>query len=148
MRQAWATTLSARIIDPEGYVATHQHASIAHQLGWPFPFWNQGQHGCGWHFSFKNTAGPGWRPNDLSKPDGWTLAGARDAGLNEDGWRIEVTNAAAVVTAPLEVRHLRGALPPASLAGHRPGRGAAVHRVDHAGAARTSARLGGCISTR
>ena len=100
MRQAWAATLSGRIMDPEGYVATHQHASIAHQLGWPFPFWNQGRRGCGWHFSFKNTAGPGWRPNDLSKPDGWTLTGARDAGVNEDGWRIEVTNAAAVVTAP------------------------------------------------
>ena len=100
MRKDWAATLSGRIMDPEGYVATHQHASIAHQLGWPFPFWSQGQRGCGWHFSFKNTAGPGWRPNDLSKPDGWTLSGARDAGVNEDGWRLEVTNAAAVVTAP------------------------------------------------
>jgi hypothetical protein len=100
MRQAWSTTLSGRILDPEGYVATHQHASIAHQLGWPFPFWSQGRRGCGWHFSFKNTAGPGWRPNDLSKPDGWTLTGARDAGMNEDGWRIEVTNTTAVVTAP------------------------------------------------
>ena len=100
MRKAWSETLSARIIDPEGYVATHQHASIAHQLGWPFPFWTQGQHGCGWHFSFKNTAGPGWRPNDLNKPDGWALAGARDAGVNEDGWRVEVTNAPAVLTAP------------------------------------------------
>jgi len=100
MRAAWASTLSGRIIDPEGYVATHQHASIAHQLGWPFPFWTQGRRGCGWHFSFKNTVGPGWRPNDLSKPDGWTLAGARDAGVAEDGWRLEITNAAAVVTAP------------------------------------------------
>ncbi len=99
MRDAWSATLNARIIDPEGYVATHQHASIAHQLGWPFPFWNQGRRGCGWHFSFKNTAGPGWRPNDLAKPDGWTLANARAAGLNDDGWRIEVTNAAAVITA-------------------------------------------------
>jgi len=100
MRKAWSDTLSGRIIDAEGYVATHQHASIAHQLGWPFPFWNQGRRGCGWHFSFKNTAGPGWRPNDLSKTDGWILTGARDAGVNEDGWRIEVTNADAVVTAP------------------------------------------------
>src|SRR5262249_24083144 len=33
MRQAWASTLTARIMDPEGYVATHQHQSIAHQLG-------------------------------------------------------------------------------------------------------------------
>jgi uncharacterized lipoprotein YddW (UPF0748 family) len=100
MRRAWAETLGGRIIDADGYVATHQHASIAHQLGWPFPFWTQGRRGCGWHFSFKNTAGPGWRPNDLSKPDGWTLAGARDASVNEDGWRVEVTNAAAIVTAP------------------------------------------------
>ena len=100
MRGDWARTLHGRIMDAEGYVATHQHASIAHQLGWPFPFWNQGRRGCGWHFSFKNTAGPGWRPNDLSKPDGWTLAGAKDTGLNEDGWRVEATNAAAIVTAP------------------------------------------------
>jgi hypothetical protein len=100
MRRAWSGTLSARILDPEGYVATHQHASIAHQLGWPFPFWSQGRRGCGWHFSFKNTAGAGWRPNDLSKPEGWKLAEARDAGVNEDGWRIEVTNTAAFVTAP------------------------------------------------
>jgi hypothetical protein len=100
MRQAWDSALSARIMDPEGYVATHQHASIAHQLGWPFPFWTQGRRGCGWHFSFKNTAGPGWRPNDLSKPAGWALTGARDAGVNEDGWRVEVTNASALVTAP------------------------------------------------
>jgi len=99
MRQDWSSTLQGRIMDAEGYVATHQHASIAHQLGWPFPFWNQGKHGCGWHFSFKNTAGPGWRPKDLSKPDGWTLDGAKDAGINEDGWRIEVTNAAAIITA-------------------------------------------------
>ena len=101
MRQAWAATLSARIEDPEGYVATHQHQNIAHQLGWPFPFWTQGRHGCGWHFSFKNTVGPGWRPNDLAKTDGWTLSGASNAGTNEDGWRIEVTNTDAVVTAPV-----------------------------------------------
>src|SRR3989442_7242412 len=30
MRQAWAATLSGRVIDPEGYVATHQQPSIAH----------------------------------------------------------------------------------------------------------------------
>jgi len=100
MREAWASTLTSRIMDPEGYVATHQHASIAHQLGWPFPFWNQGRHGCGWHFSFKNTIGPNWRPHDLSKADGWKLDGASDGGINEDGWRIDVTNAAAHITAP------------------------------------------------
>ena len=100
MRANWERTLSERIIDAEGYVATHQHASIAHQLGWPFPFWNQGRRGCGWHFSFKNTAMPGWRPNDLSRPDGWELSGARAAGLDEEGWQLDITNAQALLTAP------------------------------------------------
>lgn len=99
MRRAWSRTLSGRILDPEGYVATHQHASIAHQLGWPFPFWNQGRRGCGWHFSFKNTVDKNWRPHDLSEPDGWTLSGASDAGIGEDGWQLDVTNAGALVTA-------------------------------------------------
>jgi hypothetical protein len=100
MRQQWNETLSGRIIDSEGYVATHQHASIAHQLGWPFPFWNQGRRGCGWHFSFKNTAGEGWRPHDLSEPEGWTIDGGTNAGINEDGWRIELKSPGVVVTAP------------------------------------------------
>jgi len=100
MRKAWRSTLSARIVDPEGYVATHQHASIAHQLGWPFPFWNQGRRGFGWHFSFKNTVGPGWRPNQLNRPEGWTLNGAKDAGVNDDGWVIQVEQANAVIIPP------------------------------------------------
>jgi len=81
-------------------VATHQHASIAHQLGWPFPFWNQGSRGCGWHFSFKDTVGPPWRQGHLNKPDGWTPSGARDTGTNESGWGLEATAPEAVITAP------------------------------------------------
>ena len=75
---AWDRVLSTRIIDDEGYVSIHQHASIAHPLGWPFPFWNQGQGGCGWHFSFKDTVGPGWRQDHLSTTTGWHLANAAD----------------------------------------------------------------------
>ncbi|GAB6185593.1 glycosyl hydrolase family 65 protein [Thermopirellula anaerolimosa] len=100
MRRNWSAALSKRILDPEGYVATHQHASIAHQLGWPFPFWNQGRRGCGWHFSFKNTIGAGWRPNNLSTTDGWELRGAADGGLGEDGWMLEVREPDAVIVAP------------------------------------------------
>jgi hypothetical protein len=100
MRQQWRDSLSNRILDPEGYVATHQHASIAHQLGWPFPFWNQGRRGCGWHFSFRNTAGEGWRPHDLSKTNGWTFTGVRDAGLAEDGWRMDLAEKNATLLAP------------------------------------------------
>ena len=99
MRREWSTTLRGREMDPEGYVATHQHQSIAHQLGWPFPFWGQGR-GIGWHFSFKNTIGPGWRPNDVNKPDGWQLDGAQAVSVNEDGWKLNLTNAAAVITPP------------------------------------------------
>src|SRR5215831_3695463 len=88
MRQDWKDTLNSRIIDSEGYVATHQHGSIAHQLGWPFPFWNQGRHGCGWHFSLKTTAPPGYRPTTLAKTNGWTLVDLRDAGVTEDGWNL------------------------------------------------------------
>ncbi|PWU16553.1 MAG: hypothetical protein C5B50_13230 [Verrucomicrobia bacterium] len=100
MRSRWKHALTARVIDPEGYVATHQHASIAHQLGWPFPFWNQGRHGFGWHFSFKNTAIPGFRPNDLASTNGWLISGGRDGGMNEDGWQLEITNSSALITPP------------------------------------------------
>ncbi len=100
MRRDWRQVLSGRLLDPEGYVATHQHASIAHQLGWPFPFWNQGRHGCGWHFSFKNTAPAGWRPGELSKTNGWGITGASDGGVGEDGWQIKVQDSGAILTAP------------------------------------------------
>ncbi len=99
-RQAWDNTLSNRIIDKDGYVSVHQHASIAHPLGWPFPFWQQGTGGMGWHFSFKDTVGPGWRPNDLNKQDGWQLSGASDDGIDENGWNLTLTEPNASVTAP------------------------------------------------
>jgi hypothetical protein len=89
-RNQWSNVLSSRIIDPEGYVATHQHASIAHQLGWPFPFWNQGRRGCGWHFSFKNTAPEGWRPHDLAKTNDWTFTSISPVGLTDDGWLLDL----------------------------------------------------------
>ena len=100
MRREWSEVLSARLMDPEGYVATHQHGSIAHQLGWPFPAWHHGQGGWGWHFSFKDTIGPPWRPDQLSTQEGWTPQGARDAGIGEDGWRLELTEPRAAVRTP------------------------------------------------
>lgn len=100
-RQQWSQVLTARVIDPEGYVATHQHASVAHPLGWPFPFWNQGRRTAGWHFSFKDTVGPGWRTDKLSTPDGWEVLHAESAGVTEEGWRIILTGTNASVTAPL-----------------------------------------------
>lgn len=90
-RERWRQTLSSRIIDPEGYVATHQHPSIAHQLGWPFPFHNQGRGGFGWHFTFKDTVGPPWRQNTLDQPGSWQLHGAENGGVTNDGWTVQLT---------------------------------------------------------
>lgn len=101
MRQSWRDALSARILDADGYLATHQHASIAHQLGWPFPFYIQGQGGFGWHYSFRNTVDANWRPRDLNTPGDWQLAGAKDGGTNQDGWRIEFTAPGAFATPPI-----------------------------------------------
>ncbi|MCF7669467.1 MAG: hypothetical protein K9N48_06805 [Verrucomicrobia bacterium] len=99
-RAAWRRALSQRIIDPNGYVATHQHPSIAHQHGWPFPFWNQGKDTAGWHFSFKNTIGPPWRKTGLDTPDDWTMHGAVDKGIDEFGWNIRLTETNASITTP------------------------------------------------
>lgn len=98
-RQQWSDVLSNRIIEPDGYVSVHQHASIAHPHGWPFPFWNGGVGGYGWHFSFKDTVGPPWRPNDLSTTEGWKLDNATDEGIGEYGWSLKLS-ADAVVAPP------------------------------------------------
>lgn len=100
MRAQWSDVLSKRIIDKDGYVAVHQHASIAHPYGWPFPFWNGGIGGFGWHFSFKDTVGVPWRPAELSSTKDWTLKGATDGCASEDGWELKLTEPKAVFTAP------------------------------------------------
>lgn len=100
MRARWRDVLSRRILDAEGYVASHQHASFAHPLGWPFPFWKQGEGSWGWHFSFKNTPAPTWLIKDQCTQQGWGVDGARDAGLGEWGWNLDLTAPNASVTTP------------------------------------------------
>ncbi|HOX37230.1 MAG TPA: hypothetical protein PL033_04505 [Candidatus Brocadiia bacterium] len=100
IRQGWRAVLTSRIMDGEGYVATHQHHSIAHQLGWPFPFVTQGDSGCCWFFSFKDMVGEGWRPKELCHGEGWTLDGAESAGIEEYGWRVRLTGPDATMTPP------------------------------------------------
>ncbi|MCX7766507.1 MAG: hypothetical protein N2246_07370, partial [Candidatus Sumerlaeia bacterium] len=97
-RKQWNYALSSRFIDPEGYVSSHQHASITHQHGWPFPFWTQGLGGAGWHFSFKDTVDEPFRTTQLATPAGWILEGARDEGLSEDGWNLRLTSRNASIT--------------------------------------------------
>ncbi|GMQ80228.1 MAG: hypothetical protein BMS9Abin04_184 [Planctomycetia bacterium] len=100
IRQRWRTALSARIIDPEGYVATHQHPSIAHQLGWPFPFWRQSPGGTwGWHFSLQNVMA-GWHGTTERTQEGWTLVGAEDQGIADHAWNIRLTRPRAMVLPP------------------------------------------------
>lgn len=98
--QAWADALSTRQIDPDGYVASHQHASIAHQQGWPFPFWQQGGPGTwGWHFSLRGVP-HNWDGSPAMTQEGWTLERAVDHGIAEEKWNIELTGPQASATTP------------------------------------------------
>ncbi len=97
-RQQWSDVLSSRVMDKEGYVSVHQHASIAHPLGWPFPYWHGGQGGMGWHFSFKDTVDGHWRPQTLSTTEGWEPRGIEDKGVGEYGWNLKLTEPNAMLT--------------------------------------------------
>lgn len=100
IRERWAKALSARGMDEEGYVFTHQHASIAHQEGWPFPFWAQGRPAAwGWHFSLANVPG-GWHGTEPKPQEGWTIGGGEDRGIENDAWNIELTEPNAFVISP------------------------------------------------
>ncbi len=95
----WSAALSGRIIDADGYVATHQHASIAHQLGWPFPFWKQGQGGWGWHFALPGMD-RGWHGTEPKTAEGWTMEGVEAGAIEHDAWRIVLTGPGAWVAPP------------------------------------------------
>jgi hypothetical protein len=100
IRKRWAQALSNRRMDPEGYVATHQHASIAHQDGWPFPFWKQGGPGTwGWHFSLEGVP-KGWHGTQEKTQEGWELSGGEDLGISDNAWNIRFTSAGAFVRTP------------------------------------------------
>ncbi len=49
-KQSFRVLLGGRTMTAEGYVSSHQHRGMAHDLGWPFPIWTQIA-GWGWHFS-------------------------------------------------------------------------------------------------
>ncbi len=104
LRKRWSQALSSRKIDPEGYVATHQHASIAHQDGWPFPFWKQGGLGTwGWHFSLDGVPN-GWHGTEEKTQEGWELCGGIDNGISDHAWNIELTSPNAYIrTMPIVI---------------------------------------------
>ncbi len=100
LRRRWRDALRGRIIDAEGYVATHQHASIAHQQGWPFPFWCQGGDGAwGWHFSLAGMP-DGWHSTHVRNQDGWTVIHGNDAGISDLAWKVELTAPHAALQPP------------------------------------------------
>lgn len=99
-REEWARTLAARGMDDEGYVWTHQHASIAHQQGWPFPFWKQGGPDTwGWHFSLAGVPN-GWHGTEAKDQTGWESSGTEDEGIHDNAWWLRLTEPNATVTTP------------------------------------------------
>jgi hypothetical protein len=50
MNTKFGSLFGSRVMAEDGYVSSHQHRGMAHDLGWPFPLWTQ-VIGWGWHFS-------------------------------------------------------------------------------------------------
>lgn len=96
MRNRWAAALASRGMSSEGYILTHQHDGLAHAEGWPFPLWTQAG-GIGWHFRGTGIQGYDGPP---ATPEGWTLTGARDNGVGDKGWQIELTEPGAFLETP------------------------------------------------
>ena len=98
-REQWASVLASRRFDAEGYVVTNQHNSIAHQDGWPFPFWKQGQNTWGWHFSLEGVPN-GWHGTEVKNQEGWILQGGQDNGIDSAGWKIDIKASCSSIEAP------------------------------------------------
>jgi len=105
IEHGWREALAARYLDPDGYVASHQHSSIAHQHGWPFPFWQQGGPGTwGWHFSLRGVP-HNWDGSPARTQEGWSLDHATDRGIADERWNVELTGPRARLTTPeLDIR--------------------------------------------
>lgn len=96
------TAFLNKIIDEEGYVATHQHEGIGHVLGWPFPYWVNNAGADGIHFSNQGTQSAVLQKGApvSTRVDGWTLERVIDRGLAAEGWRFSLVAAEASVTTP------------------------------------------------
>jgi hypothetical protein len=96
MRRRWATALSGRILNSEGYVLTEQHDGPAHAEGWPFPKWMDAG-GIGWHF--RGTGVPGYDA-PLITPAEWQVQGGKSGEVNEKGWMVELIEPDASIRTP------------------------------------------------
>ncbi len=106
-----ADLLAIRMQD-DGYVETHQHFSHAHEQGWPFPMWVQGDPGrltAGWHFQ-EQGFGWAWEHYLNHQPDspfgraraieGWTLENVASEGIVDGRWRLTATGPSPAITTP------------------------------------------------
>src|SRR6185369_13992751 len=96
MRRRWATALSGRILNPEGYVLTEQHDGPAHAEGWPFPRWMD-VGGIGWHF--RGTGIPGHEA-PLVIPANWDVQGEKSGDVIEKGWVVELSERHSSISTP------------------------------------------------
>jgi hypothetical protein len=103
--QRLKNSFNHKIIDSEGYVATHQHEGIGHILGWPFPYWIGSPGAVGVHFSAEGTKSAVLTKGApvATKAEGWTLVGAEDRGIGEVGWQLALSSTRASATVALGV---------------------------------------------
>jgi len=94
-----------KIIDAEGYVATHHHVGLGHILGCRFPYWLGSPGAVGVHFSAAGTQSAVLTRGApvATKAEGWTLVGAEDRGIGAAGWQLVLSSARASATAGLGV---------------------------------------------
>lgn len=98
--------LGGRTITEEGYVSTHQHRGMAHDLGWPFPIWTQVA-GWGWHFSGTGNlyADPAFGFRIRPSLDGWDTEGLSDITYSElRGLHADIAPQAVIETPKFQVK--------------------------------------------
>lgn len=103
--KSFSVLLGNRIITDEGYVSTHQHRGMAHDLGWPFPIWTQIQ-GWGWHFSGTGNpfALPAFNVFIQHSLDGWDQDNLSNITYsNEKGLHADLSSQAMLETPPFRV---------------------------------------------
>ncbi|MCL2517209.1 MAG: hypothetical protein FWF15_01475, partial [Oscillospiraceae bacterium] len=100
IRTLWRNSLTNKGMDDEGYVFTHQHQSIAHQHGWPFPFWREDYPGTwGWHFNLKDVM-PGWYLTSEKTQEGFITYSVTDNGIDDGCWNLSIKSAEAWIEPP------------------------------------------------
>ncbi|MCL2665868.1 MAG: hypothetical protein FWE82_09655, partial [Defluviitaleaceae bacterium] len=100
IRELWKNSLAKKGMDEEGYVFTHQHRSIAHQHGWPFPFWQENYPGTwGCHFNLDDIS-DGWHGTSVKSQDGFTSHGVEDQGIIDGLWTLRAASPNAWIETP------------------------------------------------